>query len=195
MSQTVNILTDNSAGVYFIPFLKTNGATSDSLFVDDVSVPVLSYNPSTGAFTAGSIVSSAGITCAGLTTSNGLVVSNGNISLQSGIILPVAQTALTLVAGVMTINLNSLSFNEFILPSANFTANITSVVFTNAIVNSNFNIYIQGGTSNRTINKNLGVGQVNNLSGNTQFASLSNWRCVGKVLSSTLVALDFTNFT
>lgn len=195
VSQTVNIQTDNTAGVYFIPFLKTNGATSDSLFVDDVSVPVLSYNPSTGAFTAGSIVSSAGITCGGLTSTNGLVVSSGNISLQSGIIRPVAQTTLSLVAGVLTINLNSLSFNEFILPSANFTANITSVVFTNAIVNATFNIYIQGGAVNRTVNKALGAGQVNNLAGNTQFAALSTWRCVGKVLSSTLVALDLTNYT
>jgi hypothetical protein len=195
VSQSVNIATDNTAGIYFIPFLKTNGATSDVLYVDDVSVPVLSYNPSTGAFTAGSIVSSAGITCGGLTSSNGLVVSSGNISLQSGIILPVAQTTLTLVAGVVNVNLNNLSFNEFIIPSANFTANITSMVFTNVIVNATFNIYIQGGAANRTVNKSLGVGQVNNLAGNTQFASLSTWRCIGKVLSSTLVALDFTNFT
>ena len=195
VSQSVNILTDNTAGIYFIPFLKTNGATSDSLFVDDVSVPVLSYNPSTGAFTAGSIVSSAGITCGGLTSTNGLVVSSGNISLQSGIILPVAQTSLTLVSGVVTVNLNNLSFNEFIIPSANFTANITSMVFTNVIVNASFTIYIQGGVANHNVNKVLGAGQVNNLSGNTQFAALSTWKCVGKVLSSTLVALEFINFT
>jgi hypothetical protein len=193
LAQTVNILTDNTAGTYYVPFLKSN-VGSDSLFVDDVSVPILSYNPSTGSLTSGSLLCSAGITGAGLTSSNGLVVSSGNISLQSGIILPTSQTVLTIVAGVVTVNLNNLSLNEFILPSANFTSNITSFVFTNGIVNSKFYIYIQG-AANRTVNKNLGVGQVNTLSGNTQIASGSTWRVEGTVLSATLTSLQWINFT
>jgi len=197
LAQTVNILTDNTAGTYFIPFLKTN-VGSDSIFVDDATTPLLTYNPSTGALNAGSLVTSAGITGAGVTSSNGLVVSSGNISLQSGLILPVAQTPLSIVSGAVAVNLNNLSFNEFILPSANFSANITSMTFTNVIVNSKFYIYIQGGAANRNINKALNSGtvlQVNSLAGNTQIAANSVWRCSGTVLTPTLVSLEFNNFT
>ena len=174
LASTVSITTDNTSGSYFIPFIKTSG--SSTLFCDSATVPLMTYNPSTG------LISSSALTISGNST-------------LSGVILPVAQTILTITAGAIALNLNNLSKNEFLLPSAGFTANITSITFSNAIVNSKFNIYIQGGTANRNISKNLGAGQVNNLAGNTQISASSTWRCSGVVLSPTLVALDFKNFT
>jgi hypothetical protein len=173
----VVVASDNSAGSYPLTFTKL--ANSNLLFCDDTVAPLLNYNPSTGA------LSSAVLSVSGTSTLNNVV-------------LPVAQTVLTITAGVLALNLNNLSYNEFILPSANFTANVTAITFSNVIVNSKFNIYIQGGAANRTINKNISSGaisQLNNLAGNTQIGAGTTWRCSGTVVSATLVVLDLLNFT
>jgi hypothetical protein len=173
----VVVASDNTAGTYPLTFTKL--ANSNLLFCDDTVAPLLNYNPSLGA------LSTAALSVSGTSTFNNVV-------------LPVTQTVLTIAAGVLALNLNNLSYNEFILPSANFLSNITAITFSNVIVNSKFNIYIQGGAANRTINKNISSGavsQLNDLAGNTQIGALSTWRCVGTVLTSTLVALDFQNFT
>jgi len=167
----VVITSDNTNGNYFLPFTKL--ANSNLLFADDTTTPLVTYNPSTG-------------------TINTQVINTVNV------ILPVAQNILTITAGAIAINLNNLSFNEFILPSANFTANVTAITFSNVIVNSKFFIYVQGGAANRTWNKNISSGavsQLNTLGGNTQIGAGSTWRIEGVVLTSTLVSLQFTNFT
>lgn len=176
-SSKVVITTDNTNGSYPLTFTKL--ANSNLLFCDDTVAPLLNYNPSTGALSTA-------------------VLSVSGTSTLNNIVLPVAQTALTITANTIALNLNSLSYNEFILPSANFTANITAITFQNVIVNSKFNIYIQGGAANRTINKNISSGpvtQLNNLAGNTQIGAGTTWRCEGTVVSATLVTLQFTNFT
>ena len=159
----------------------------------------------TGTLTCGTLsctseIDSGAGSFGGLLSANaGLNVPSGqNATLNGGLVLPVAQTSLSIVAGSVAVNLNNLSFNEFILPSANFTANITAMTFTNVIVNAKFNIYIIGGVAAHNINKNLNSGavsQVNTLTGNTSVAANTVWRCSGTVLSSTLVALDFQNYT
>lgn len=178
VSSRVRITSDNSDGSYLIPFTKTAG--SNTLFCDDTAAPLITYNPSAGLLTA------VGFTATGVAT------------LSGGMVLPVIKNTLALVAGVITINMNNLSYAEYILPAAALTGNITSFVFQNVIVNGKFNIYIQGGVSNRNINKNLSSGvisQVNTLGGNTQIAANSVWRIEGDILSSTLVALQMINYT
>ena len=173
----VVVQSDNTNGTYPLTFTKL--ANSNLLFCDDTVAPLLNYNPSTGALST-------------------TVLSVSGTSTFNGVVLPVAQTALTITAGVIALNLNNLSYNEFILPTANFNANITAITFSNAIVNSKFNIYIQGGAANRNINKNISSGaisQLNNLAGNTQIGLGTTWRCSGTVVTATLVVLDFINFT
>ena len=173
----VVITSDNTNGNYFLPFTKLAG--SNVLFADDTVTPLVTYNPSTG-------------------TINTQVLNIAGITTLNGVILPLTQTVLTITAGAIAINLNGLSNNEFILPSANFNANVTAITFSNAPVNAKFNIYVQGGAANRNWNKNISSGavsQVNNLGGNTQIGAGTTWLIRGVVLTSTLVSLDFTNYT
>ena len=159
----------------------------------------------TGTLTCGTLsctseIDSGAGSFGGLLSANAgfIVPINQNATFNGGLILPVTQTALSVVAGVVAIDLKNLSYNEFILSSSAFTANITAMTFINVVVNAKFNIYIIGGTANHNVNKALNSGtvlQVNTLGGNTVFSALSTWRCSGVVLSSTLVSLDFTNFT
>lgn len=174
----VQITGDNSSGSYLIPFIKSAG--TNTLFCDDTVTPLITYNPASGLLTA------ASFTATSLAT------------LSGGLLFPTTQTVLSLTAGALSVNLNNQSYAEFILPTANLTANITAVSFSNVVVNGKFNIYIQGGAANRTISKNLSSGaitQVNNLGGNTLISANSVWRIEGTVLTSTLVALQFTNYT
>lgn len=178
ISSRVQITSDNTNGSYMIPFTKTAG--SNTLFCDDTTTPLITYNPSSGLLTAASFTATSTAT------------------LSGGVVLPVAQASLTIATNSVAVNMNNLSLAEFILPSAALTANITTMTFANMPVNGKFNIYIQGGAANRVISKNLSSGaitQVNNLGGNTQIAANSVWRIEGFVLTSTLVALNFTNYT
>jgi hypothetical protein len=47
----VTTTSDNTAGTYYLPFIKTTAGTSTPLYVDDTTGP-LSYNPSTSTLTA-----------------------------------------------------------------------------------------------------------------------------------------------
>ena len=46
-SSVLTTLTGNSNGNYFIPFLKTSSATSNTLYIDNTTTPLI-YNPSVG---------------------------------------------------------------------------------------------------------------------------------------------------
>ena len=50
-SNAITLTSDNTSGIYYIPFSKTVAGTSRSLYVDDTTGP-LQYNPSTGTITA-----------------------------------------------------------------------------------------------------------------------------------------------
>ena len=174
--------------------------TAGGLVTCNSGLTVSSGTLTCGTLSCTSEIDSGAGSFAGLLSANaGLIVpSNQNATFNGGILLPISQTSLSIVAGSVAVDLKSLSYNEFILSSSAFTANISAMVFSNVIVNAKFNIYIIGGAANHNVNKALNSGtvlQVNNLAGNTQFGALSVWRCEGAVLSSTLVALQFTNYT
>ena len=118
------------------------------------------------------------------------------VTLSGGVILPVTQTALSIVSGVVAVNLNSQSLNKFSLAMS---AAITAFTFTNVIVNATFEIYFTNTSgSNKQINKNLSSGAVtcvNSLSGNTLIANSSVWLIRGNVVSSTVVVMEFVNYT
>ena len=75
------------------------------------------------------------------------------------------------------------------------TASIQTFTFSNAIVNSSFNIYlVNSSPANKTINKALSsgaIGCINTLGGNTSVAVNAVYLIRGKVLSPTLVLLQF----
>ena len=230
LASTVTVTSDNTAGTFFIPYIKTT-AGSDALYVDDVTAPLLTYNPSIGSIAVGALASSGMVqalngltinatslggdlninngaslkinstgtlTVGGASTLSSTLAVSGISTLSGGIVIPTVQIQLGITAGVITINLNNLSYNECILPASAFTANVTGIAVTSAIVNAKFNIYIIGGAAAHNINKNLSSGavsQVNNLAGNTSISAGAIWRCQGVILSSTLMTLDFTNYT
>jgi hypothetical protein len=174
-ASTVNILTDNSAGSYFVPFVKSN-VGSDSLYIDDVTVPILTYNPSIGSLSTASLTSTATATF-------------------KNVILPTDVTVCTSVSGVLTIPLGGFSLGNF---SHLMTANITSIAFTGLIVGSRSVLVLTGGTNTRSLSKNTssgGISILNSLSGNTNITSSSTWICNIYVISATKVSMVWANIT
>ena len=172
IASNIIVRTDNSTGSFAIPFIKTSDG-NDSIYVDDVATPFMTYRPSDG------VLSTAGLTISG-------------VSNLAQVVLPVAQTALAIVSGSVAVNLNNCSFNEF---SLSMTASIQTFTFSNAIVNSSFNIYLVNSSgSNKTMSKALSSGTVaciNTLGGNTSIANNAVYLIRGKVLSPSLVLLQF----
>jgi hypothetical protein len=175
LASTVNILTDNSAGSYFIPFVKSN-VGSDSLYIDDVTVPILTYNPSVGSLSTASLTSTATATF-------------------KNVVLPTDVTVCTSVSGVLTIPLGGFSLGNF---SHLMNANISSIAFTGLIVGSRSVLVLTGGTTTRTLQKNTssgGISILNSLSGNTNISSGSTWICNIYVISATKVSMVWANIT
>jgi hypothetical protein len=148
------------------------------------------------AVTNGYVDLSSAQTVAGAKTFSAAAVFSSAVTLSGGLILPVTQTALSIVSGVVAVNLNSQSLNKFSLAMS---APITSFTFANPRVNATFEIYFTNTSgSNKQINKNLSSGAVtcvNSLSGNTSIANSSVWLIRGNVVSSTVVVMEFVNYT
>ena len=171
----VAITSDNTNGSYWIPFVKSNIA-SDSLFVDEALTPLLTYNPSLGLLTAGVL------TVPGTTT-------------LSNVILPSSFIACTTIAGILTIPMGGFSLGNF---SHTTTENINDIAITSPVVGSRAVLVVTGGSSARTMSKNVSVaGQVilNSLSGNTNIASGSTWICNIFVISAGLISMTWANVT
>jgi hypothetical protein len=81
-SNTINLVSDNTSGTYYIPFSKLSAGSSRLLYIDDVTTP-LTYNPFNGTINA--------------TNFNGLCSTTGLVFLQSltGTIIGQATTATT----------------------------------------------------------------------------------------------------
>jgi microcystin-dependent protein len=60
-SSAITVTSDNNAGTYYVPFVKTSGTGSKDLFMDDVTGP-LTYNPSTATLTTSNFVGNISIT-------------------------------------------------------------------------------------------------------------------------------------
>jgi hypothetical protein len=59
-ASSVSLESDNTNGTYFIPFSKTATATTNKLFIDNITTP-LTYNPATGTLTANTLAGSANL--------------------------------------------------------------------------------------------------------------------------------------
>jgi hypothetical protein len=110
----VGITSDNTAGTYYIPFVKTSGTGNKPLFIDDITGP-LSYNPSTA------------------------VLSVGTATFTSQITVPNSLSAATFSSPTLTCNFNSFSTGVF---SVTLTANMTAIAFTNGRIGGQYVIYV-----------------------------------------------------
>ena len=133
-ASSVSITSDNTAGTYFVPFVKTL-ASNSTVFVDNASGP-LTYNP------ASSILTSS--------------FFNGAITLQS------TQNVATYVGTTLSVNGAFFSVNvSFINSSITFTG-VANTVNTlspiNMVVGGRFNVGIlNSGTGNLVFNTVLGA--------------------------------------
>ena len=175
IASNIIVRTDNTAGSFAIPFIKTS-AGNDSIFVDDVSTPFMTYNPSNG------LLSTAGLTSTAIATFNNVV-------------LPSTFTACSNVSGVLTIPINNYSLGNF---THTMTANITTIAFTGLAVGSRSVLLLSGGGTARTLNKSVSSGGItimNSLSGNTSIGSTAVFICNIFVISPTLVSMVWSNIT
>ena len=163
----------------------------------NVSAGVCSFTPAVSF--AGGISDTSTLNVSGVATFTGGISDTSSLNVSgvstlTNVILPVAQQALVIVSGAVAMNLNNYSKNEFSLP---MTGNITSFTFTNAIVNSSFNIYlINSSGASKLLNKALSSGtitSINTLAGNITVINGGVYLIKGKVISATQVLLQFIN--
>ena len=132
---------DNTAGTYYIPFIKTTANVSAQLFVDDTTGP-LTYNPSTGVLTTTTFV--------GAFTGNATTASNLNLASTA--------TTATLVGGILAwAGLSSKSFGNSILVLTGTSANVISTVTYSlmALNSENYLTIYNGSTLALTIPANI----------------------------------------
>jgi hypothetical protein len=135
-----------------------------------------------------------------LVVSKGLTFTNAS---TSSFTLPYLPVSLILSSGMLAGFPSPISGNssQYTLTSIAFNTNITGLQISSIIAGSTFDIFITGGTSLHTVSKVLtsapgsGIVIVNTLSGNTDFVASSVWLVRGKALTSTLLALEFINYT
>ena len=111
-ASTVSTVSDNTAGTYYLPFVKTTAliTPNQQIYIDDTT-GLLSYNPSTGALSSTSFV--------------------GTVSgASSGVNLPTTQNLATFATGVLTwAGLSSQSFknsNIIFTGTTNIVATLTT---------------------------------------------------------------------
>ena len=176
--------------------LQSTGLISSSAGLSVTAGPC-SFTPAVSF--AGGISDTSTLNVSGVATFTGGISDTSSLNVSgvstlNNVVYPVAQSALAIVSGAVAVNLNSYSKNEYSLPMS---ANITSFTFTNAIVNSEFNIYlINSSGSSKTLNKALSSGTVtciNTLAGNTTVINGGVYLIKGKVISATQVLLQFIN--
>ena len=75
-ASTVSTVSDNTAGTYYLPFVKTTAllTPNQQIYIDDKTGP-LTYNPSTGALTSTSFVGTVSGNASSATTSTNVIVS------------------------------------------------------------------------------------------------------------------------
>ena len=128
-----NILTisDNTAGTYFIPFIKTTANASTALFVDDVTGPLF-YNPSNSSLSCGTF--------------------NGDLQYSS------TTNSSSFSSGILTISCGTYSIRNFNFSFTGTTNIITGLTTTSPRNNGVYRVALQNnGTGNLTINTGLGA--------------------------------------
>ena len=180
-ASAVNIVTDNTAGSYSVPFIKSNVA-SDALYVDDITTPTLTYNPSTGVLSSGGI------------TSSGIIIGSGGLNLTGSIVYSNGIGSVVNATNDVAIALGGTSFGIY---STTPSANVNTLTITGASAGSTFDLLIAP-SATITWRKAMSAGTVtiyNNLAGNQSMASGSRWWVKAKCVSATVVYLDFLNVT
>ena len=131
----------------------------------------------------------AGISTAGEVDSGTLTVA-GLASLNGGLVLPSSfGPTPTFAAGVLSINLQSVSFLTL---AYTMTADINSIVITNALVGGMYRLFLSPSTPAKKVKKALGANIFSTLSGDTSIAS--KWIvCISH--DGTNCLLDFNNYT
>lgn len=181
LASTITVASDNTSGSYFVPFIKTT-AGSDSLYTDDATAPFLTYNPSTGSLSSGTI------------TSTGIITGTGGLNLQGSIVYNATAAPAVQVAADVAIALGGTTFGTYtVSPSAN----VNTLTISGASPCATFDILISPSAA-ITWRKAMSAGGVtiyNNLAGNQAMASGSRWWVRAKCVGATIVYLQFTNIT
>ena len=182
LAQTVNIITDNTVGTYYVPFVKSN-VSADSLYVDDVTTPLLTYNPSTGLLSAGAVTSAGAV-----------IIGSGGLNVTGSIVYNTSIGSVVNTANDVTIALGGVTFGTY---STTPSANVNTLTITGASVCATFDLLIapSAAITWRKAMSSGGVTIYNNLAGNQAMASGSRWWVRGKCLSATIVYLDIINVT
>ena len=145
---TVSTLSDNTAGSYYLPFVKTTALVTPNqqLYIDDTTIP-LSYNPSTGVITATNFTGS-------VTGTASLATTAANVNLGTTLNLATFTLGTTLtITGAST---TSFKNSNIIFTGTTNTVSILTLVTTQINAEYNLGIY-NGGSGNVTFNTGLGT--------------------------------------
>lgn len=140
-SNNIALTSDDSAGEWFIPFSKTTSATSNTLYIDDVTTP-LTYNPSLGQMSATRYTIGGSNTVAGQQVGSLFQLTTNSIYYQwatNGQHRFYTRTALNAEINPMTINSSNVS-------------TVVPVSIETTIVASVPSLTIKSSTSTQTIN-------------------------------------------
>ena len=134
---SVSVISDNTAGTYYIPFAKTTALVSSiqQLYIDDTTGP-LTYNASTG-----------GLSCA-------------SVSLTTGMALPTTALTATFSTGVLSVSGGSLSQRNSTITFIGVVAQtITILTMLGSLTNGIYYVTILNNIigGNLTVNTGLGT--------------------------------------
>ena len=145
---TVSTISDNTAGSYYLPFVKTTALVTPNqqLYIDDTTIP-LSYNPSTGVLTATNFTGS-------VTGTASLATTAANVNLATTLNLATFTLGTTLsIAGV-----ESTSFKNSNIIFTGTTNTVSILTLTLTQINGEYYLGIyNGGSGNVTFNTGLGT--------------------------------------
>ena len=147
-ASTVSTVSDNTAGSYYLPFVKTTALVTPNqqLYVDDTTVP-LSYNPSTGVLTATNFTGS-------VTGTASLATTAANVNLATTLNLATFTLGTTLsIAGVASTTLKN---SNIVFTGTTNTVSILALTLTQINGEYYLGIY-NSGTGLLTFNTGLGT--------------------------------------
>ena len=133
---SVSVISDNTAGTYYIPFAKTTALLSSNqqLYIDDTTGPLI-YNASTG-----------GLSCA-------------SVSLTTGLALPTTALTSTFSTGVLSVSGGSLSQRNSTITFTGVVAQfIITLTMLGPLTNGIYYVTILNSITGGTLTVNTGLG-------------------------------------
>jgi len=121
-SSTISLTSDNTGGTYFIPFSKTTSATTNILYIDNIT-GTLNYNPSVGLLNSPQFLTRQYYNAA-QTITNGLTID----LLLGTLLIDTGTAAITVTLPILTASSNGLniSFQKTSITNHNLTINAGS---------------------------------------------------------------------